>query len=770
MTKKRPLIIDCQVFQTASWHRGMGKYSHALLEAMMRDNLRDKYNIILLFNTSVELPTEIKRFVSSLEPAVTSLYLPLVLPPTPREERSVKSAIDENKSILNRELSSSYGDFDMMIMALYLDEVCAVFSDVANEKILIYYDSIPYLYHERYAAFEGFFDNFYFPHTATVYEATKLLTISKTVANDLCITFGIPKSRLFNINGAAIPRDAVKPEKPKLALTPAQYILMPTGQELRKNNKRAAQGFALYKQNHPESPLKLVVTSTFTNEGKAEMTAYSDDIVFTGNVSEGTMKWLFDNCAFLVFPSEYEGLGLPVLEAIDSKKQIACSDISVFRELSATAFLFFDPLDPESIAAAIEKEVANSHLPEIAKEYVAVRKEYTWERSARAVYGALSSYSEKSNVTRKKIAIFCPDASGFSAIGKVITESHARYSEYFDITYYFDKGPNHRAIRPNPLAALAPCYDIEKFTSADYEKFDEVIYHIGNSEYHLNIIHLALVFPGYVVLHDTFLGGAYANLLEAGYITQQRYDTEARLDELLQGTKEEGRLSGYLTSLLNRQKGVIVHSEYARRAVKDILVQGGRVKIKHLNLPVSTPLFPDIVTPNNNKLTISFAGIIASVKGTDVMEDIANSDEYDDCNVNIFGYSAVEPDLLARLSGLPHVKLVTNPSDYDFQRLMAGTDILINVRLAYRGETSLTTLESMRFGGVAVIRDFGWYSELPDDAVVKVDGPSDALSALSKLVSDKGYRQEIGARAIEHIHRDFSHNSYALGMYNLMDK
>jgi glycosyltransferase involved in cell wall biosynthesis len=93
------------------------------------------------------------------------------------------------------------------------------------------------------------------------------------------------------------------------------------------------------------------------------MTAYSDDIVFTGNVSEGTMKWLFDNCAFLVFPSEYEGLGLPVLEAIDSKKQIACSDISVFRELSATAFLFFDPLDPES-SAAIEKEVANSHLPE----------------------------------------------------------------------------------------------------------------------------------------------------------------------------------------------------------------------------------------------------------------------------------------------------------------------------------------------------------------------------------------------------------------------
>ncbi len=766
---KRTLIIDCQVFQTASWHRGMGKYSYALLEAMLRDKSMSDYNVTLLFNETIELPDEIQSFVSAIEPTVTSLKLPLSTPPTPREEYSVKRSIDENKAILNRELSKRYKTFDIMIMALYLDEVCPVFPDLAAEKILIYYDSIPYLYHERYSAFRGFFDNFYFPHTATVYEATKLLTISKTVANDLCITFGIPKDRLFNINGAAIPRDQVTPEAPALDIASGEYILMPTGQELRKNNRRAAQGFALYKKQHPDSRLKLVVTSNFTEEGRAEMLAFSSDIVFTGNVSEASIKWLFDNCAFLVFPSEYEGLGLPVLEAIDSNKQIACSDISVFRELSATAFHFFDPLEPEAIAAAIDKEVSAADLPDIAKEFPAVREEYTWERSAAAVFDALSSQSVQKKVTKKKVAIFCPDAAGFSAIGKVVTESHARYAEYFDITYYFDHGPNHKEIRPNPLRALAPCYEVEEFTPADYEKFDEVIYHIGNSEYHLNIIHTALVFPGYVILHDTFLGGAYANLLEAGYITQQRLDAEKRLDVLVQGDDVDSWKSSYLVSVLNRQKGVVVHSKYAAQAVKNILMKNTKTSVNQINLPVSTPLFPDIVTSNTEKITISFAGIIASVKGTAIMEDIASSDEYVNCNVNIFGYSAVEPDLLNRLRSLPHVKLVTNPSDYDFQRLMAETHILINVRLEYKGETSLTTLESMRFGGVPILRNFGWYSELPDDVVVKVEDPSTTLPALSKLVSDSAYRNAVSTRALDYIRANYSHDEYAHAMYRLMD-
>lgn len=772
---KKTLVIDCQVFQTASWHRGMGKYSYALLDAMFRNkNIMEANDLVFVVTDKIELQPEVRAFLNKNLVNPTILELPLEVPRQPRTEHSIDRTIEANKRILTDQLGDKLGvgQFDFLILALYLDEVCPVFPDNAAEKMVIYYDAIPYLYYERYNLFKGFFDNFYFPHTATIYEATKLLSISETVANDLCIIFGMPNNRITNINGAAIERENIQSAQPNIeGIAAGAYILMPTGQELRKNNKRAVQGFADFKQHHPESDLKLVVTSNFTDEGRVELTQITPEVVFTGNVSEPEIKWLFDNCKFLLFPSEYEGLGLPILEAVDSKKQIACSNISVFREISTTAFTFFDPQDYGTIATALAKVDSGLDLPDIDKEYSAIKQKYTWDQTVSLLEPIMTARPTQMQKRKKrKIAVFCPDASGFSAIGKVVTECHARYSEYFDVTYYFDHGPNHRSIRPNPLPALAPCYNAEDFTAEDYDKFDAIVYHIGNSEYHLNIIHTALAFPGYVILHDTFLAGAYQNLFDLGYISQQRYNAEMRLDELLQGGDTDSRVCNFLSSIVNNQLGVITHSSYAKKAVEGVLLDKSYTKVRKVNLPVSTPMFPDITRPQRDKTVISFAGIIASVKGTAVMEDIAKSERYDKCLINIFGYSAVEPEQLERLKMLPHVNLVTNPSDYAFQELMASTDILINVRLAYKGETSLTTLEAMRFGGVAVVRDFGWYSELHDDTVIKVGSPDDTLGILEELVDDKARRDLTGKRALEYIQKEHTHDSYAAELYRLIDK
>lgn len=771
--QKRPLVIDCQVFQTASWHRGMGKYSLAFLGGLFQQKeLLEDYKLYFLFNANLEKRTEVTGFISEHYAGATYLDIDLRVPKEPRTENSVAPVIAVNKDLLAVAMDKKFGSssYAFLILALYLDEVCPVFPDEAADKLMIYYDSIPYLYHQRYGQFAGFFSNFYMPHTATVYEATKVLTISKTVANDLHLVFGIPENCIYNIDGASIPRGDHKPEKPDIGIAAGGFILMPTGQELRKNNTRAVRAFEKFRALNKDN-VKLVVTSYFTDEARKELQSYSNHVIFSGNVSEGEMNWLYQKCRFVLFPSEYEGLGLPILEAVEQQKPIACSDISVFREISKIAFHFFDPLNIDAIADTLQVTDEKAKAGELdTKAYKSILSHYSWGRTADAAVAALRATNEIMGVHKKKVAIFCPDPEGFSAIGKVVTESHAWYSRYFDITYYFDRGPNHDEIRPSPLSALAPCFDVDTFSAEDYATFDAVIYHIGNSEYHLNIIHTALAFPGYVILHDTYLSGAYANLIEEGYITNQRLELEKTLDRLLPDLdNEEKPRSSSLTSVVNSQIGVVVHSKYAQNAVKRKLIKNG-VVVKQLNLPVDAPIFEDITHASSGRLNVSFAGIIAKIKGTDIIESIAKSPEFLSCNINIFGYAAVEPERLEELKALSHVRLVTNPSDHDFQNLMASTDILINVRMAYRGETSLTTLEAMRYGAAVLVRNFGWYAELPDDAVVKVNEPAESLVALRQLMKDSKTLASVKAEAIAHIRADFSHQAYAAGMYKLIDE
>lgn len=772
MLDKRILVVDCQVFQTPSWHRGMGKYSMALLEALLISKEYANLGIHLLFNSNLPDNEDVINKLAALQGQIQIMHTALATPRNPRTEYSVRPTMNENKRLLNSFIEQSFSGshVDFMILALYLDEVCPVFPDGENisDKLIIYYDSIPYLYHERYGQFKGFFDNFYLPHTATVYEASKILTISKTVANDLHVMFGIPESKIFSIDGASIRLQVSEPTKPKTkSLQVNSFVLMPSGQELRKNNYRAVQGFELFRTKHG-SDIKLVVTSTFTEEAKKELKEMCPNVIFTGNVSESELLWLYQNAKFVFFATEYEGLGLPILEAVDYEKLIACSEIPVFKEISQNAFNYFDPLNVEAIASglAITNQAAHNKNEDFKKAYKLISKKYTWTRTVDLLVHAINTSLETNTMQKKRIAIFCPDPSGFSAIGKVVVESHACYSQFFNIDYYFDRGPNHKDIRQNILPELARSYDAENFTADDYEKYDAMIYHIGNSEYHLNIIGIALAFPGYVILHDTNLDGAYANLADQGYLSEQRYDLERLLDKLVGAT--EPKTSTLLTTLVNSQKGILVHSEYAKSAVMNKLVR--HVTLKKVNLPVDAPIYTDILHRTSERLTISLAGIIAKVKGTDIIESIAMSDDFAGCNINIFGYAAVEPERLDKLKALPHVNLTTNPTDFEFQKLMSATDILINVRLSYKGETSLTTLEQMRFGGTVMVRDFGWYSELPDDTVVKVNEIDAVLPVLKALVDDHKKLEIINQKSLDYIRRNHTHEQYAKSMNDLINQ
>jgi len=115
------------------------------------------------------------------------------------------------------------------------------------------------------------------------------------------------------------------------------------------------------------------------------------DVRFLGWVSGAELEGLWSLAEAFVFPSLYEGFGLPVLEAMARGVPVACSDASSLPEVAGDAALLFDPHDPRAIAQALTRLLTDEELRAQLRNRGAARaKEFTWQRTARLT---LDSYA-----------------------------------------------------------------------------------------------------------------------------------------------------------------------------------------------------------------------------------------------------------------------------------------------------------------------------------------------------------------------------------------
>jgi len=118
---------------------------------------------------------------------------------------------------------------------------------------------------------------------------------------------------------------------------------------------------------------------------RAQALGIGDDVRFLGWVSGAELEGLYALASVSVFPSLYEGFGLPVLEAMRRGVPVACSNRSSLPEVAGDAALLFDPEDPRAITAAIERVLRDpaeaERLRSAGREQAA---RFTWAATARA--------------------------------------------------------------------------------------------------------------------------------------------------------------------------------------------------------------------------------------------------------------------------------------------------------------------------------------------------------------------------------------------------
>jgi glycosyltransferase involved in cell wall biosynthesis len=162
--------------------------------------------------------------------------------------------------------------------------------------------------------------------------------------------------RAVGLSASASVLNSVSTEPHGAFMKKGRFILVVGRLNARKNLARLVSAFLA--DENISGRFTLVVVGA--EDGKAEYASAahkSDKVVFTGHISDGELKWCYQNCALFVFPSLAEGFGLPLLEAHALGARSVCSDIAVFRELGV-AVDYFDPRSVQDIGAALGRALS----------------------------------------------------------------------------------------------------------------------------------------------------------------------------------------------------------------------------------------------------------------------------------------------------------------------------------------------------------------------------------------------------------------------------
>lgn len=215
-----------------------------------------------------------------------------------------------------------------------------------------------------------------------------IITVSEFSKKEISNYFGINEDRI-----SVIYNGVDEKFKPKKLENQEKYILGVSSIAYHKNFSGLLEAFL--KLNSKK--LKLYIVGGLNEKifGKnsskiLDKITSNPNIKFLGRVDDNKLVELYSNAICFVYPSLYEGFGLPPLEAQSCGCPVVISDIPVFREIYKDTALYFNPLDPNDIAAKIEKiiddEKTRNFLIEKGLENA---KRYTWENSAKSFFKVL---------------------------------------------------------------------------------------------------------------------------------------------------------------------------------------------------------------------------------------------------------------------------------------------------------------------------------------------------------------------------------------------
>lgn len=246
-----------------------------------------------------------------------------------------------------------------------------------RRQVVTMHDATPFRYPDTFTrAFVAFYRLMY---TLLGRTAQRLVTVSHFSASELNDVLGIPLDRFVVAGCSADALTTVTPVRPDLDITRPYYLMVGT---LAANKNLVAPIEAMVASGRTV----VIVGASGNRQAFSEALTMPEGAVIAGHVDDSELSWLYRNATALVFPSKYEGFGLPPLEAQKLGCPVVTSFAAALPEVVGDAGLYFDPDDASTLIAELHRlEVSESLAQDLRNRGLANADRYSWHKTATAI-------------------------------------------------------------------------------------------------------------------------------------------------------------------------------------------------------------------------------------------------------------------------------------------------------------------------------------------------------------------------------------------------
>lgn len=496
------LLIDGQALQTSSSRqRGIGRYAGNLLRTLAE--VRPSWRIEVVQSSALPpIATENRNGLPAL-----SFHPPLPL------------HFDHHE--INERY---YADWltargaDGILILSHCENWEAVVPSFCGRRPRLFgiaYDFIPLLYPKQYL---GSFDtpHWYALRLRQLLQSDALLAISEATARDTLKLADGNTPLVFNIGGAVDP--LFVPLSPSALASRAQeirkrfglqreFLLYVGATDYRKNLHGAIHAFAeLPAECRANLDLAVVCRMSAAErksiEAMARRAGIASSLRLIGSADDEDLRTLYQMCRLFFLPSFYEGLGLPVLEALHCGAPVVTSNCSALPEHAGPHSWLVDPYSPQTMARVLEQalvEPRDAHRTE--RELFA--RTFSWQRTAERACGVMErAINNRLDAPRqrRRVAWVAPFTKGTRHLAAEAKKWLPRLAERFDIEWITVCSPLDV---PESLSLDCPVLTAQEVPARHAAlPYDIFVYQFGPLSGCPEMLDLLRRFPGLVLLHD----------------------------------------------------------------------------------------------------------------------------------------------------------------------------------------------------------------------------------------------------------------------------
>ena len=663
------------------------------------------------------------------------------------------------------------------------------------------YDFIPMVFPEYYFRNTDF-KHFYLSRVQWLRQADLLLSISNATRNDAIDIAGIAPHKVVVVPprvdfGRYRPWTFADEEKRGFLGRYGihrPFILYVGGDEYRKNIDGAVRAFALLpsglRMRH-----QLVIACKVEDERRKSLLRMAsglgvrpDEVVITGFVPDEDLPPLYALCKLFIFPSYYEGLGLPLLEAMACGAPVLAGDNSSQREIIGRSDALFDAQKDASIAAAMHNALTDDGFRVALSQYSIERiHDFCRNDPGKIILEAFDEalarkrkttfqYIQSGGLPRKRLAVFTPLPSDRSGIADYAAFFLPYLAEFFDIDIY----TTCKQLRCPQITSAFRVYAAKDFPDAA-AAYDHILYEFGNSAFHAHMFELLERFPGVVTLHDAYLSGVLYWMGREGFVREALYSHGSLARRILLPSRQVDNADfEAITKLpctrrvLEQAVGVISHSRWNLELANSCYPEGlpSPYRIIPQAAKIAKPKSADerasikkrLGLPENSIIIASY-GHISFTKMNDIALDaflnskrlMENQDVYF-IFVGQAGTDNYSIDIENRITEgtSSRIKITGYINDKDYELYLSVTDVAIQLRKDFRGGTPKGAVDAMAHGiSVITNRYSGDYADYPDDVVYmlsEVPDETEVRSAIETLVYSPELRTKLANKSRDYIH------------------